>query len=203
MKIEVQGVLLVHEDSSWCRRVARKLGDADVDVHVATSIAGALRIVESARPEVALVDLSTLPTPDCFRLVRSLATASPAPAIGVWSPRLLAHEAFLLGQLGVRQLLAARPQPQDVMRHAHALHETRLDPVPHLRAFALHAGPVPESVQAIRDIILDQVLGAVDESHSAAAEILGVTRQAVRQSKRGKTGTLTRALDSDSDADVG
>ena len=203
MTIEVQGVLLVHEDTSWCRRVARKLADLDVAVHVATSTSGALRVVECNRPEVALVDLAALPTPDCFGLVRSVVNASPAPAVGVWSHRLMPHEAFLLVQLGVRRLLATRPQPQDVMTHARAMADTRPDVVPHLRAFAPHAGPVRETLAAIRDLFLDQVLGAVDESQSAAAEILGITRQAVAQSERAKTGSISSALDVDDEADVG
>ena len=47
------------------------------------------------------------------------------------------------------------------------------------------------------------MLGAVDESQSAAAEILGITRQAVAQSERAKTGSISRALDVDDEADVG
>lgn len=82
MTIEVQGVLLVHEDTSWCRRVARKLAELEVAAHVATSTSGALRVVESNRPEVALVDLATLPTPTASVWCVASSTPLPRPRSG-------------------------------------------------------------------------------------------------------------------------
>lgn len=178
-------MLLVCEDARWCRAVTERLRAHELEVWRAESLKGVRYALELAPIDAVLFDVRSLPAPAWFEAVELFGRTSPAPTVVAWGHELTPYEGFQLARLGVRQLVARRPTPEQargVLAQA-----TAARPVlePHIRAHVGHE-PLPDVIDRVRELFFDQALALTRGHRTRAAQLLGVTRQAVQQRVRSR-----------------
>lgn len=127
-----------------------------------------------------MFDVRSLTAPDWYRALEPLTSGSPAPVLVAWGDDLSAFDGFQLGRLGVRVLLPHRPTPEQAWTVLTEASRTRPTLAPHIRAAVGHA-TLPEMVDQVRKLFLDQGLALEREDRSKTARLLGVSRQAIQQ----------------------
>lgn len=176
-------VLIVSHHRAWCAAVSDVLWARGVGARSVSSAQAVCAAVETARFDAALLDVRTLPAPAWFHALTTLAHASPAPAVVAWGDRLTSAEGFELGRWGARKLLPRRPRPAEVEAVIAAALQRPPAIEPHLRAYVGHDS-LPRMVDRVRALFLDQALGVSRGARPGAAQILGVSRQALQQALR-------------------
>jgi len=175
---KVERVLVLEDDPSLCEVIARVARGWGSRVQQAYSVAEG-RAALAERPHLLIADVR-LPDGSAIPVVKAAARMRPAPAIVALSGLASAEEAFHLAQAGARTYLAKPISPTKLTR---AVAEALASP-PELEALAVACvgrRPMREVQVSVRGAMVDQALALESGSHSGAARLLRVSRQAVQQ----------------------
>ena len=181
--LPLSDVLIVERSAAWRREVEHALASDGATVRWAATVQGVSRALASGAADAVLIDLDLFRPADRLTVIERLTHASPAPAVVAWAKEVSVQEAFELGRLGVRQFRRSRPDPARAVRMLTRALEMRPVLEPRLRAMVGHATQ-SEMIQIVRDVILDQALGATRGNKTKAGELLRVSRQAVASRSR-------------------
>ncbi len=174
-------VLIVEDHGPLREALARALARFSAEVLQADGVRAAEAKLER-HPDVVLVDV-WLPDGSGRAVVERAVRLRPAPAVIAMSGHASAEEAFELARAGARRYLAKPIALEDLMRSIDEALADRPDLTP---LVAAHVGQTPlrEVVEHVRDVMLGEALARTGGSRTAAARVLGVTRQAVQQAAR-------------------
>jgi two-component system response regulator RegA len=170
-------VLVVEDDEAMALAMARALRARGAEVLVVGDLHGGLAALQG-RYDLIIVDVC-LPDGSGVELARTAASASPSPTVIAVSGKASATDAFELARIGVRGYLS-KPISLDTFDRE----VTRL--MGHFPLIATQAaGNVGHrglhDVQLeLRKSMLRQALALSDGNKTAAARMLGLTRQAVQ-----------------------
>lgn len=181
--IALSDVLLVDRSTVWCREVEALLGVLGASARWTATFPGVERSLKAQAADGVLIDLDLFETRERLEIVQWLTHASPAPAVVAWASELSVREAFELGRLGVRELRRERPDPGRAARLLMRALEAPPMIEPHLRAMVGHVSQ-PELMQLLKDVTVDQALGAARGNKTKASELLRISRQAVAHNAR-------------------
>jgi len=178
--------ILIVEDHAPLRAALAGMLRAEFDTVVeASTWHGALALLDPP-PDLLICDI-WLPDGSALKLLQKTLDLSPEPLKIAMSGNASASEAFLLGQLGVSEYLA-KPFQLDDMRGAIRRVATESPPVDPLLRASVGKVPMRELQERVRSVMVDQALGLSSGSRSGAARLLNVSRQAVQQMIRSRSG---------------
>jgi DNA-binding NtrC family response regulator len=177
--------LVVEDNASWSRVIVGILSGSGRRLLVADTVKRALELL-SERPGVLLLDYQ-LPDGTGADVVRALAGLDFQPVVVAMSAEASTEQAFELGQLGVRSFLQ---KPTTLERVALAVERARAeapDITPWVRASVGHRS-LFDAENEFRRVVLREALGRAKQSKSAAARLLGISRQALQHVVRALEG---------------
>ncbi len=183
MPLAIRDVMLLHHELDWCESVSAHLAAEGIATRFCDTRGCVDRCLRSGAFDVALVDFDTFGPRLALEVIERLAHAAPAPAIVAWARRIRPEHAFELGRLGVRKLLQARPRPAKAFEIVSDALAAPLNIEPNLRTLVGHVELIP-LMSEVRRVVHTQALGLMRDNQAHAAELLGVTRQAVQQMVR-------------------
>ncbi len=175
--LRVERALIVEDDELFRRSLVRFCRPLAKDLVEAATVAEA-RVALAKRPTLVLLDVR-LPDGSGLEVVELANDLRPAPLIVAFSGEATPPESFRLAQLGVREFLQ---KPFDLEQLEGALARSQEAP-PALQP--LVAGAVGHidlgDVKAqVRQTMVRQALAMTKGNRSAAARLLGVSRQALQ-----------------------
>jgi DNA-binding NtrC family response regulator len=183
------GRLLIVQHDPTVRAALRKAGqDWGFDVAMAATCDQAMRSLEEG-PSLVILDCH-LPDGDPVRIVQRAADLSLVPAIVGLSSMKDAAQIFRLARSGVKEIVET---PAD-LAHLKAIVFRALSEPRELvsgSAFGQLVGcfALREAKDAVRQQMIEAALARTEGNQSAAARLLGVTRQAIQKFVRDKRGT--------------
>jgi DNA-binding NtrC family response regulator len=180
--IEVQRVLVVEDRRELRRTLERALAERFPEVRTAASVAEAVALLASFRPELLLLDVE-LPDGTAVDVMEAAIRGESVPIAVAMSGRAGPSESFDLARLGVRTYL---PKPIDLAvleRAIDAAISTPPDLGPHVRS-SVGQRAIHEVQEEVRDTMLREALGRAGGSRRAAAKLLRVSRQLVQHMLR-------------------
>ena len=188
----VRRVLIVEDDRALCVALARLARSWGTEVWQAHSVAEA-QVAMDEQPDLMIVDVK-LPDGDSFGLIEAAWHAKPAPVVVAISGAASAEEAFRLGQLGVRAYVAKPFSVESLSAEVEkALRAPpNLDPI--VTGLVGQIG-LRDAQERVRLGMIEQAIALSDGNRSSAARLLQVSRQAVQQQMRERSGS-----DDDDDA---
>jgi two-component system response regulator RegA len=170
-------VLLVDDDELFLRAVARVLELRGESVEQATTVQDGLAAL-ARRPRIVLVDVR-FPVGSGLSIVEAGLQMRPAPIMIAVSGEASTQEAFRLAQLGVQGYLTKPVSGEELV----AIIENPASDVAaidmHLMA-AVGNTPIHEVQDRVRRLMLEQALALTGYNITAAARLLGISRQAVQ-----------------------
>lgn len=174
-------VLIVEDHKPLREALARAISAFSSEVLQAEGVRAAEAGLDQ-HPDVVLID-AYLPDGSGRTVIERAVKLRPAPVVIAMSGHASAEEAFELARAGARRYLAKPIALEDLMRSIDEALADRPDLTP---LIAAHVGQTPlrEVVERVRDVMLDEALARTGGSRTAAAKVLGVTRQAVQQAAR-------------------
>lgn len=174
----IERLLLVDDDLELLRALRGVLEPRARHVEQCTTAADACRKVEAWRPDLVLLDVR-LPDGTAVQVLENCAHCSPAPVVIGMSGGASPPETFRLAQLGVREFL---PKPLD-LAEVEACVERVLGRAPttepQVRNSVGRVG-LKELESTVRHVMVEEALNRSGGSISAAARLLGITRQALQ-----------------------
>jgi DNA-binding NtrC family response regulator len=168
--------VLVVEDNSRLRRTLRRaLEQRGYRAQAAASVAEAVEILGSFKPDVLLLDVS-LPDGDALAVVQAARRLGATAVAIAMSGKATPLQTFQLAQLGARRYLQ-KPIELDILDAAleEAL-STAPDLEPHLRA-TVGKKPIHEVESEIRATMVDEALARAGGNRQRAASLLSISRQ--------------------------
>ncbi len=180
--VDVQRVLVVEDGRELRRTLERALAERFPEVRSAASVAEAVALLESFRPELLLLDVE-LPDGTAVDVMKAAMRGDAVPIAVAMSGRAGPSQSFDLAQLGVRIYL---PKPIDLAVLERALDEAIARPPdlePHVRS-SVGQRAIHEVQEEVRDTMLREALGRARGSRRAAAKLLRVSRQLVQHMLR-------------------
>jgi DNA-binding NtrC family response regulator len=180
--LEIQRVLVVEDGRELRRTLERALADRFPEVRSAASVAEAVALLESFRPELVLLDVE-LPDGSAIDVMRAAMRGDSVPVAVAMSGRAEPAQSFELAQLGVRTYLQ---KPLDLALLDRALDEAIANPPdlePHVRS-VVGQRQIHEVQDEVRETMLREALGRARGSRRAAAKLLRVSRQLVQHMLR-------------------
>jgi len=181
----VRRVLIVEDDRALCLALARLARSWGTEVLQAHSVAEA-RPLMAKQPDLVITDVK-LPDGDAFSLVEAAQHAKPAPVVVAMSGAASAEEAFRLGQLGVRAYVAKPFSVESLSAEV----EKALRALPSLEPLVnavVGQMPLRDFQDKTRRMLIDQALALAEGSLSGAGRLLHISRQAVQQVVRERSG---------------
>jgi len=182
-RVEIRRVLLVEDHTDLRRAVAARLARRFEEVVEAATSAEALAALERP-PELLVADLR-LPDGSALPVLEAARRLRPEPLKIAISGAASAQEAFdLSSRYGVLEFLAKPFSLADldaVIDRVRTLPPPALEPI--LKA-SVGQWSLPDMRGYVRRVMLDHALAVCDGSRTAAARLLGTTRQAVQQATR-------------------
>jgi two-component system response regulator RegA len=181
-------VLIVEDDRALCAAIARLARDWGTEVWQAHSVSEATRLM-AQHPDLMIIDVR-LPDGDAFDLVELASRSKPAPVVVATSGQASAEEAFRLGQLGVRAYVSKPFSGESLSAEVEAALRAKPSLEPWITG-QVGQTPLREVQNEVRRVMFDQALALSDGSRSGAARLLHVSRQAVQQVMRDRSGNDT------------
>ena len=172
-------VLIIEDDAVLRRSFARALRPKSERVREAGGVNEAMQCLDQGIPDIVILDVN-LPDGDGVALARTIAALRPMPMTLAVSGQASAAQAFQLKELGVSHYLAKPFSLDEFMSAVDKLLAYTPDVVPHLLPLAGKQG-LREVHTQVRRNLLEQALSRSKGNKTKAAELLGVTRQAVQQ----------------------
>lgn len=173
--------LIIEDDAILRRSLQRALTKLGWQVGEAEDVGSAVQALK-ARPALVVLDVN-LPDGDGVDLAGHIAQLRPMPLTLAISGQASAEQAFRLKALGVNQYLAKPFSLQEFEQAIEALADATPDLTPHVLPLLGKQGLRELNTQVRRDL-LEQALSRSAGNKTKAAELLGVTRQAVQQMLR-------------------
>jgi len=181
----ISTVLVIEDEAHVLRALARRATRFAERVLQASTVAEALEHLQH-HPDLIILDVR-LPDGSGEDVARAARNLRPRPMIVALSGKASAAEGFGLAQMGVGAYLAKPLIPEELTaaveelrRSAPRICEAATDAVGEL--------PMPYVQKSVRNAMLKEALTQVGGNMSHAAELLGVTRQAVQQHLRKPEG---------------
>jgi DNA-binding NtrC family response regulator len=188
-RVDVRRVLLLEDEADLRRAMARKLAARFPEVIEAGTSAEALAALERA-PDLLIADLR-LPDGSALPVLEAARGLRPEPLKIAISGAASAQEAFeLSSRYGVLEFLAKPFSLADleaVIDRVLTLPPPALEPM--LKA-SVGQWSLPDMRGYVRRVMLDHALAVCAGSRTAAARLLGTTRQAVQQATRPQAKAL-------------
>jgi len=175
-------VLVVEDERMMRTGLERALRGRGCEVVAAATASDALAALDAEAFDVVVLDVRLGEDENGLDVAEAAWRRSPAPAVVVVSGKADREEAFRLGQLGVRAFID-KADLGTRMDEIVALADRPTPLGPHIKTQVGHA-TIAETVQEVRDGMLEQALGLEDGSCTRASERLRVSRQAVQQMVR-------------------
>ena len=175
-------VLIVEDGKELRRTLERALRARFADVRSAATVAAAVELLASFRPELLLLDVD-LPDGTAMDVMRAAMRGDAVPVAVAMSGRAEPVQSFELAQLGVRAYLQ---KPLDLASLDETLTEAIARPAdlaPHVRAVVGHR-QIHEVQEEVRETMLREALGRAQGSRRAAARLLRVSRQLIQHMLR-------------------
>ncbi len=179
---EVGRVLIVEDDEALRQTLERALRERFENVSTAASVAAALEAIETAPPDLLLMDVE-LPDGSAVDVMRAAVKGDAMPLAVAMSGNATPTQSFELAQLGVRTYLA---KPLTLSALERAIDEVLSQPPelgPHVRA-AVGQKPIHEVESEVRDTMLREALGQSGGNRRGAARLLQVSRQLIQHMLR-------------------
>jgi two-component system, response regulator RegA len=174
-------ILLVDDDELFLRAVARSLEARGEQVERASTVQEGLDAL-ARHPRIVLVDVR-FPERNGIEIVEAGLQQRPAPIMIAVSGEASTVEAFRLAQLGVKGYLTKPVSTEElisVIEHA-ASDPANIDL--QLTA-AVGNTPIHQVQERVRRVMLEQALALTGFNITAAARLLGISRQAVQHMTR-------------------
>ena len=184
---EVHTALIVEDDACLAEVLRAFVAERAAHVQVARSRREALRCVEAARVDVALLDIG-LPDGNGFEVLDDLWRQPAIPQVIVITGSATPDSAFRLAEAGVRSFLA---KPVALERLA-LVWDDVLTRAPNLRPLIRNSvGRVhmKDLEYFVRYSMIEEALAIGEESRRRAARLLGISRQLLQHILRGQKGT--------------
>jgi DNA-binding NtrC family response regulator len=175
-------VLIVEDGKELRRTLERALRARYADVRSAETVAAAVELLASFRPELLLVDVD-LPDGTAIDVMRAAIRGDAVPVAVAMSGRAEPAQSFELAQLGVRAYLQKPLDLASLDRTLTEAIERPADLAPHVRA-VVGRRQIHEVQEEVRETMLREALGRAQGSRRAAARLLRVSRQLIQHMLR-------------------
>ena len=183
--------MVVDDHAALRRSVARVLALRECRVIEASSVQEALDTLDGVKVDLIILDIR-LGDRSGVEVARRAARLRPAPEVVVLSGEAEPAEAFELGQLGVTEYIR---KPGFTERIGAILSGAgKAPPLEPMVKRLVGEKSVGDVSAEVRNIMFDEALARTSGNESRAAEILGVTRQAVNKREQSRR-ERARALD--------
>lgn len=170
-------ILLVDDDELFLRAVARALEARGEQVERCSTVKDGLDAL-ARRPRLVLVDVR-FPVGNGIEIVEAGLLLRPAPTIIAVSGEASTAEAFRLAQLGVRGYLTKPVSTDELLAVVQNPAGEGVNIDLHLAAEVGNT-PIHQVQERVRRVMLEQALALTGFNITAAARLLGISRQAVQ-----------------------
>lgn len=187
-------VLVVEDDPCLSTALMRLARSWSAEAQHAAHVADAIHALDTAAPDLLLVDVR-LPDGTAFDVIQAAARLLPAPAIVAMSGEASAADGFRLCALGVRGFVQKPFTTEAITRAV----ESARGWEPPLERFAgdlVGRVPLPEAQRVVRRVMVEHAIRRAGGNRSHAAELIGVSRQAVQQVMRARRTPRAVRIDS-------
>jgi len=175
---KLERILLAVNDKKMRESIRKTLLPFHVRIHETNTVKEALFYLFYL-PDLVIID-TKLKDGTGLKVAERALWFSPTTIVVALSKEICPEEAFFLGRIGVRVLLA---KPLDLDELIRAITWTLKNPMPlepPICSWIEHAS-LHQIMENVRRVVVEQALEITDGNISQAADLLGISRQAVQK----------------------